>query len=156
MVDEQTFLREVAAMERTLYRVSIGLLHNRQDCADVVQEALSKAWARRGSAQEQWFRPWLTRIVINECHNHWRRGKRLVVSEKVEPPPEQAAVPNLELRQALDALPEKWRLPLTLHYLEGFSVAEIARITHTAEGTVKSRLHKARAMLKAEWEADEE
>ena len=119
------------------------------------QEALSKAWARRGSAQEQWFRPWLTRIVINECHNHWRRGKRLVVSEKVEPP-EHTDVPNLELRQALDALPEKWRLPLTLHYLEGFSVAEIAHMTHTAEGTVKSRLHKARAMLKAEWEADEE
>ncbi len=156
MIDEQTFLREVTDMERLLYRVSRNLLSSPQECEDVVQEALTKAWAKRSRAQSEWFRPWLVRIVVNECHNRWRRKKRLFLMESVEMPEQEAGVPNQELRQVLDALPEKLRLVLTLHYLEGFSVAEIAQITHAAEGTVKSRLHEARLRLKAEWEEGEQ
>lgn len=78
----------------------------------------------------------------------------VLLSEMQETAPRESA-PNDRLRQALEALPEQSRLLLTLHYLEGFSIAELASITHVAEGTVKSRLYKARAQLKAEWEADE-
>ena len=60
-----------------------------------------------------------------------------------------AALP--ELADALEALPEKLRLPLTLHYLEGFSVEEIARILRIPAGTVKSRLHQARSQLRVQW-----
>ena len=94
------------------------------------------------------------RILINQCHDQQRRKKRVVLLSEMEESPRDAA-PNERLRQALEALPEKSRLLLTLHYLEGFSIAELASITHAAEGTVKSRLHKARTQLKAEWEADE-
>lgn len=154
MVDEQTFLREVSEMERMLYRVSRSMLPSQHDCSDAVQEALAKAWAKREKAQPEWFRPWLMRILINQCHDQQRRKKRVVLLSEMEEPPRDAA-PNERLRQALEALPEQSRLLLTLHYLEGFSIAELASITHAAEGTVKSRLHKARAQLKAEWEADE-
>ena len=154
MVDEQTFLREVSEMERMLYRVSRSMLPSQHDCSDAVQEALAKAWAKREKAQPEWFRPWLMRILINQCHDQQRRKKRVVLLSEMEESPRDAA-PNERLRQALEALPEQSRLLLTLHYLEGFSIAELASITHAAEGTVKSRLHKARAQLKAEWEADE-
>lgn len=154
MVDEQTFLREVSEMERMLYRVSRSILPSQHDCSDAVQEALAKAWAKREKAQPEWFRPWLMRILINQCHDQQRRKKRVVLLSEMDEPPREAA-PNERLRQALEALPEQSRLLLTLHYLEGFSIAELASITHAAEGTVKSRLHKARAQLKAEWEADE-
>lgn len=155
MVDEQTFLREVTEMERMLYRVSRSMLPSQYDCSDAVQEALAKAWAKREKVQPEWFRPWLMRILINQCHDQQRRKKRLVLLDEIQETAPREPAPNERLRQALEALPEQSRLLLTLHYLEGFSIAELASITHAAEGTVKSRLYKARAQLKAEWEADE-
>lgn len=141
-MEEERFVSEVRAMERTLYRVARGYLRTWDECADAVQEALCKAWDKRKRVDESYFQPWLTRIVINECHNIGRRKKRLIpVAEPEREPAPEPALP--ELADALEALPEKLRLPLTLHYLEGFSVEEIARILRIPAGTVKSRLHQA-------------
>ncbi len=150
MVDEQTFVREVRDMERMLYRVSRSLLPTQDECADAVQEALTKAWAKRDHAQLAFFRPWLMRIVINECHNIHRRKKRVVLMHEVEPGRSAAAAPDDALRQTIAALPDSLRLPLLLHYLEGFSVADVAHILRVPEGTVKSRLYQARKHLWAE------
>lgn len=153
MIDEQTFIREIEAMERMLYRVSRSLLSSREECGDAVQEALGKAWAKRAYVEESYFRPWLMRIVINECHNIGRRKKRVTPVAEIAggscPAPD---VPDERLRMALDALPEKLRMPLVLHYLEGFTVTESARILHVPQGTVKSRLGLARECLRKKWE----
>ena len=149
-MEEERFVSEVRAMERTLYRVARGYLRTWDECADAVQEALCKAWDKRKRVDESYFRPWLTRIVINECHNIGRRKKRLIpVAEPEREPVPEPVLP--ELADALDTLPEKLRLPLTLHYLEGFSVEEIARILRIPAGTVKSRLHQARNQLRVQW-----
>ena len=138
-MEEERFVSEVRAMERTLYRVARGYLRTWDECADAVQEALCKAWDKRKRVDESYFRPWLTRIVINECHNIGRRKKRLI------------PVAEPEREPAPEALPEKLRLPLSLHYLEGFSVEEIARILRIPAGTVKSRLHQARNQFRVQW-----
>lgn len=155
MVDEQTFVSEVQDMERMLYRVSRGLLPSLADCEDAVQEALRKAWEKRGRVDAAYFRPWLMRIVINECHNLNRRRRRETpvseVSEEAAP-----SAPDPLLRQAVSALPDKLRIPLLLHHLEGFGVSDVARILRLPQGTVKSRLHQARKRLKDEWEEREE
>ena len=57
MIDEATFMDEVEAMERTLYRVSRSLLKSPEDCADAVQEALARAWARRGRVDADYDEP---------------------------------------------------------------------------------------------------
>ena len=152
-MEEERFVSEVRAMERTLYRVARGYLRTWDECADAVQEALCKAWDKRKHVDESYFRPWLTRIVINECHNIGRRKKRLIpVAEPEREPVPEPALPELaDALEALEALPEKLRLPLTLHYLEGFSVEEIARILRIPAGTVKSRLHQARNQLRVQW-----
>ena len=155
MVDEQTFVREAQAMERTLYRISRSYLPRWEDCADAVQEALGKAWAKRRQADPGYFRAWLTRIVINECHNCYRRQKRIVYAEQAEAGQNPAFDDAIALRQSLSTLPEKLRLPLLLHYLEGFSLKEVARILRLPIGTVKSRLHQARKALKLELEQED-
>ena len=152
MIGEEVFMREVEACERTLYRVSRAILHSDADCADAVQEALCKAWKHRDRAQEAYFRTWLTRIVINECRTVYRRRSRMGVVEAV---PEKAAPEqgvSLETRDALMRLSQAHRLVLTLHYLEGFSLAEIAKITHVPLGTVKYRIVQARKALRRELE----
>lgn len=154
MIDERTFMEEVERAERTLYRVSRSLLSSDADCRDAVQEALLKAWQRRDSLREAaYFRTWLVRILINECRMLRRRNRRVtpveVLPEREAPPPDEA------LRDALEALDERWRLPLVLHYLEGFRVEEVAKLLGIPSGTVKWRLSRARAALRAEWMEDE-
>lgn len=154
MVDEKTFVGEVTAMERTLYRVSRSILKNPADCADAVQEALKKAWENRSRAENGYFRAWLTRIVINECRNVQRQKRRVIPLAEI---PQNSLVdaPGTALRDAVFGLPEKLRLPLILNCLEGFTVAEAARMLRIPVGTVKWRLSKAREILRKELDETE-
>ena len=79
----------------------------------------------------------------------------MIVAETL---PDQAAPEDhdLETRLMLDSLPEKQRVPLVLHYLEGFSLEEISRVLHISVGIVKYRMHQARKKLRVEWNGKEE
>ena len=145
-MDEREFSERVAAMERKLYRVSFALLRSDADCADAVQEALLKAWrALAWLRREEYFETWLTRIAINECMRILRmRRHALELDERLSAP----EPPDAGLRDALMALDMQLRLPVVLHYVNGFDIAETARILHLPQGTVKSRLYRARARLR--------
>ena len=149
-MDKQEFSRRVLAVEGRLYRISYGMLHNAQDQMDAVQEAVLKAWQNLGRLRrEEFFETWLTRILINECHNIQGARRRIAsVDELPEPaaPPEDG---NRALRDALLALDEALRLPLLLCYMEGYRVREIAKILRIPEGTVKSRIARAKRKLRA-------
>ncbi len=155
MIDEQFFVAEVRDMERTLYRVSRGYLRSADECADAVQEALCKAWKKHQTVTPERFRPWLMRIVINECRNIGRRKKRVQPMAEVEPV-QSDIVPSPDLADELSMLPEKLRVPLLLHYLEGIPLDGIAKILRLPIGTVKSRLHAARKALRVELEREDE
>lgn len=147
MLSREGFLALLMPCERSLYCVSRSILRSDADCADAVAEAISKAWAARARFREGApFRPWITRILINECRNIQRQRMRVlpvaVVFDRAEP------ARGEQLQDALSALPDQLRLPLVLHHLEGFSVAEIAAMLKTPSGTVKWRLSRARAQMR--------
>lgn len=154
------FTEYVLAQEQTLYRVARAMLRQEADQKDAVQETVAKAWAKLGSLRdERYFATWLTRILINECTNITRRRKRIVLMRDWEEDALKAHAEFAEptgIDEALDALPEKLRLPTVLHYMEGFSLSEIRELLHLPLGTVKSRLHDARITLKLELERNEE
>ena len=83
MMTDADFIREVQACERTLYRVSRTILSSDADCCDAVQEALTSAWKHRNDVQLRFFKTWLIRILINECHNIGRRLKRVNRKERL-------------------------------------------------------------------------
>ena len=142
------FSNKVLEMEPQLYRVAYGLLLNRTDCADVVQEALLRAWEKRNSLREEaYFKTWLTRILINECYSMLRRRKRAIPLDEL---PEPVAPPDAdhELHDAIARLDQKLRLPVVLHYMEGYSVGEVADMLRLPAGTIKTRLFKARKLLR--------
>ena len=146
----QEELLEIALeQERTLYRVARTLLRSDADCADAVQEALLKGLrgAERLRCQE-YFQTWMTRILINTCKDLLRRRKRTTTVALPESYPAPDGEEQRELYDALSAMDEKLRLPLVLHYLEDFSVREIAQMLKTPEGTVKRRLWLARNALR--------
>ena len=148
-MERTEFIRRVRACERRLYRVSRTMLRREADCEDAVQEALLRAWAKLDTLRnEAYFETWLIRILINQCRQLYRR----------QPPPEAALTESIPAREdadtplmdALMALPEKPRIALELHYIEGYSVKECARMLAVPEGTVKWRLSRGRALLKHE------
>lgn len=148
-MDKAEFTRWVLAAENRLYRISCGMLDSHQDRLDAVQEAVLKAWAKLDQLREEkYFETWLTRILINECHNlQHGRGRSLPLEDAPEPiaPPGE----NRELREAISQLSMELRLPILLYYMEGYKLREIAQILGIPDGTVKTRLLRAKKKLRA-------
>ena len=91
-MDKQTFSEAVQRMERSLYRVAMSYTGNVPDAADVVQEALLRAWNRRDTLRdERYFDTWLMRVVINESKTLLRRRRRVL--PMAQPPELRAAEP---------------------------------------------------------------
>jgi len=144
MTDE-AFVQAITAMIRTLYRVCYAQLRSAQDREDAVQEALCRAWEKRSQLRdERYLNTWVIRILINECRNIQRKSRN--DEELAEIPVLQDV--DKELHDAILNLPEKLRLPLVLHYMEGYRVKEVATILRIPQGTVKTRLAAGRRELK--------
>jgi RNA polymerase sigma-70 factor (ECF subfamily) len=149
-MDKSKFTRLVLDAEPTLYAVSKSILKNDHDCADAVQEAIIIAFGKLGTLkQEQFFKTWLCRILINECYRLCRQRRRFVPFENyTKHEYTRDFTRDTEVYEALMKLGKKHRLVTVLHYIEGFKTSEIAKMLRIPEGTVKSRLSKAREKLK--------
>jgi RNA polymerase sigma-70 factor, ECF subfamily len=143
-----------------LYVYVFELLHNEQTALDVVQETFINATRYLGSLRDDAkFGSWLFSIAHQKCQQHWRKphrdeplddsfaelpGDELLPGELLIRTEQQEEFMNL-----LNQLPEIHRSALLLHFLEEFSLEEIAGITGVSVGTVKSRLHYAKKSLRA-------
>ena len=153
-MDNQEFQNRVRACERRLYATAYLLLHVTADCEDAVQEAVLRAWQRLpGLLNPQYFETWLTRIVINECKSQLRRRSRRGETE-LSPQLAAPVSPEPELHAALTALKWKYRVVLTLKYVDGYTIEEIARILTLPRGTVASRLDQAKRLLRAQMKGE--
>ena len=155
---KDAFIREVRNAEAMLYHISKSILKNDSDCGDAVQETLLKAYEKLPMLKEEkFFRTWITRILINECKGILRKQKKVV--------PYEDYMGNVRLSEenryhhlymAIMELPEDLRILVTLYYIEGFSQKEISEILEIPEGTIKSRLSRARDFLKTQLSDEEE
>ncbi len=142
------FARRIVEMQGTLWRVSCTILRQEADREDAVQSCIERAWRKRTLLRDEGkFAPWVTRILINECYGILRRYKR---ETPVEAIPDMPAPPtaNHDLYRFFTGLPEKLRLPMVLHYVEGHDLKTIAAILHLPLGTVKTRLMRGREHMK--------
>ena len=149
-MDKDAFAVRVTAMQQSLYRVAASYLRGEADRLDAVCEAVARAWEKRGTLRdERLFATWLTRILIRECVNIQRRQRRTV---PVETLPEQAQEDESDavqsLREAIEALPQRQRTMVVLHYMEDYDVREVARIMGTTRGAVCAGLSRARETLR--------
>lgn len=140
-----------------LYRLSFSYMKNKEDAEDVVQEVFTKYFCGlhfpMNSEQEK---AWFLRVTINQCHDTLRK-KKYRMHASLEDAKEVANVEETDtahLYDALQKLPEKYRGVVLLHYLEGYSVVEIATILQLSESAVKMRLKRGREFLKEELEKE--
>ena len=145
-MDREAFGQAIIAMLPMLHRIAFSQLPQAADREDAVQETIRRAWEKCGNLrQERYLKTWVVRILLNVCSTIRRRGQRALPAEWM---PEQQQRRETPLLDALMSLPEKHRLPLQLHYIEGCSVDETARILGIPAGTVKSRLSRGREKLR--------
>jgi RNA polymerase sigma-70 factor (ECF subfamily) len=158
---DEAFTRIVNQHARFLYRVAHSLLRHPQDAEDAVQDALLKLYRGEGWRAMQDERAFLARVVWRAALD--RRSARSigVDEERVEqqdsrPTPDRAAADSDEralLHELVDALAEDLRQPLLLSAVEELSSREIGELMGLPEGTVRTRLMRARAKLKSAFEA---
>ena len=151
-MDKETFASRVSAMETRLYRMASAYLHGEHDRLDAISDAILKAWQKQYTLKnEAYFETWLTRILIRECIDAQRKQKRMIPVEQMPNRIDESTggESGYLLRCALQEIPEKFRLPLLLHYMENYGVDEIARILSLSRGAVCSRLSRGRERLKS-------
>ena len=165
--DESAFAGLVRTHQDRLYRVALRMTGDGQDAQDVVQEALLQAWLHlpefRGEAR---FATWVTRILINRCHNLQRdRRPTDPLPDDVGSTPGMPREPAAEtvavgahrrdaVRRALLSLPLDQRAPLVLTAFGGYTHADVGRILGISESAAKVRAHRARkalSILLREW-----
>jgi RNA polymerase sigma-70 factor (ECF subfamily) len=175
----ERFERDVLPLLTSLYGAALRLTRNQPDAEDLVQETYLRAYRGFAGFKEGTnLKAWLYRILTNSYINTYRKKQRepqitdgpddidewflfdRLGGRNVEGSAEEEVLnrmPDEAVKRAVESLPERFRLPVLLADVEGFSYKEIAEIMDTPIGTVMSRLHRGRkALEKALWETAKE
>jgi RNA polymerase sigma-70 factor (ECF subfamily) len=133
----------------SVLRLAFAYLKCRADAEDVAQEVfLAYAFKRPRYGSEPQKKAWLLRVTANKCKNQLKAARRrstVPLSESVSALPDK----DNELLSVVFALDEKYRIPIHLHYYEGYSIAEIAQLMRAKPATVGTWLARGRSLLKA-------
>ena len=143
--------REQEALRGFLLALCCG---NKDDADDLAQDALVKAYLSLAGYQEKGqFRSWLFKIAYNNFLNHKASCRTMESLDEartlVSSTATDSSFEHQDLYLALRTLPPKVRSAITLFYLNGYSIKEIAKITDASEGAVKTQLSRGRDKLKA-------
>lgn len=168
---ERTRAGESAAFDELTHRHGPGLarfvtlqIGDADDGQSLAQEALTRAYAGLGKFETNLsFAAWLRGIALNLCRNYLRdrnRHARVVGPERLSDAPAREGQrhgvlsgilrreSNDQTMQAIAQLPDALREAFVLHFIEGMDYAEMSRIAGVAEGTLRVRAHRARALLR--------
>jgi RNA polymerase sigma-70 factor (ECF subfamily) len=152
--DQGAFSDLVRRHETRVYNVAYRLVGNADDAREASQEAfLTCVRKLRGFRFDSAFGTWLYRVTANASYDLLRRRKR--APTPVEELPEEASTVDeaegtalgVDVHDALQRIPEDFRLVIVLHDLQGVPYDEVAEIVGVPVGTVKSRLHRGRVAL---------
>ena len=148
--DREAFLSLINENRLNIYRVAKGILSNEHDIEDAIQNTIIKSFEKISTLKnDNFFRTWIIRILINECNNILRKNKKIVSFEEVVVDEKYNDIyENMDLTNAIASLTEDLRVITVLYYFEDMSTVEIAKLLGIPEGTVRSRLSRAREKLR--------
>lgn len=158
--DKEAFGALVEKYKDMVFNLAYRLTGNRSDASDIFQESFINVWLSiRDFKGKSSFPTWLYRIVMNVffqfCRDAKRRREKFVdLSTDLSPSPKtpdkilEEKLLQEEIQKKIAILPEVFKAPLVFYDLEGLSYKETAEILKVSEGTVKSRIYRARCLLR--------
>lgn len=144
----------------SMYRVAFGILKSDEEISDAISNTIVIIFEKIQTLRnEEFFKTWLIRILINECYKICKQNKKIVYLENCngETLSYNDTYGDFEIRDIVNKLDKDLKEIVILYYFEDFSVKQISKILKIPEGTVKSRLSRARStlekkLLKDNWE----
>ena len=166
--DDEAFGVLVKKYKTKVYHLAYSLTQDAQAADDLAQEVFIKAYFALDKFREKSeFGTWIYRIAVNHCRDFLRKKNRMtqipleniigkISAQEDDPHPEEKDKEEEQRREtvhtAIQTLPDKYRVILSLRDIQDFSYNEIIKILDISPGTVDSRLHRARKMLRKKLE----
>ncbi|MBQ5337347.1 MAG: sigma-70 family RNA polymerase sigma factor [Oscillospiraceae bacterium] len=148
MNSKEQFGQLVMKYKESLFFTAKSILRNDTDAEDAVCSAIMKAFENFSQLREQqYFKSWITRIVINEAYAICRKNKNLQSMEEMTTEPAYSDYHD-EMWEIVNTLDEEFRTVIIMFYYNDIPINEIAEYLDIAPGTVKSRLNRGRKKLK--------
>ena len=146
--NQEAFAKLIEQEKLKLYKTGISILKNDDDTCDAIQETLISAYKSLNSLKNnEYFSTWIMRILINKCYDIIRKNKKVTyINEKMkkEDTYYEIYLQESDLENVLNQIDNDLKTVTVLYYYDEFSVNEISEILNIPEGTVKSRLSRAR------------
>ena len=134
----------------TVYRVAYSIIQNPAECEDITQDIFLKLYqSNRSFNSDEHAKAWLIRVAINKAKDYLRSHRHKHTEELSDISAQLDSNENSDLAYALEALDEKYRIAIYLHYYEGYGVRDMAKLLGITESNAKTRLKRAREKLKA-------
>ena len=147
--DDQAFVELMERCKSGMYKVARSYLKDDADIADAIQETVINCYEHIGRLKNaDYFKTWLTRILINNCKDILAAGKRVYPLEQIEEQENTCMeMQNYEFQELMNSLDEKYRIVMVLYYSEGYQTGEIAELLEIPRSTVQTRLQRGREKL---------
>lgn len=149
---KEEFSNLIKEYKSYLYKTAYLYVKNEQDALDIYQETIYKAYISiRKLKKPEFFKTWITRILINNANDKLKdKNKDNILLDETLQSNENEAISieeKIDLYKAIDSLNEKYKTPIILKYFHDMSIKEIANVMDCKENTVKSYIHRAKAIL---------
>ena len=149
---EKQVRKYIVDNKESLYRFAYTYVKNEDDALDIVHDAVCKSLVNINTLKNiDSIKPWIYQIVSNCAIDYIRKNKKYVaISDEIQ---DENAIgydtyEDIDLQEALERLPEKYRVVIVLRYFEDMKIGDIAELLNENENTIKTRLYKGLSKLK--------
>lgn len=154
--DKEAFIKVINQYTQDMYKVAKARLNSEEDIGDAIQDTILSAYKNICVLKETtYFKTWIIKILINKCNDIINKNKKIVYVEEYYDysnnnlsTDNTTVEENIIFSETLSTLSEDYRLVVVLYYVDGYNTREISEILSEKEGTIKSRLSRARQQLK--------
>ncbi len=156
--DSEAFTQLLLSMEKDLYCIAKSRINNENDIDDILQETMIIAYLNIKKLKNNcFFKTWIIRILINNCNKLYKRKKHQSlddneVFQKIGS--FEIDLSNIEFENFIAFLSEDERTILTLYYYLGYTTKQIAEILHKREGTICSKISRAKVKIKEKYKGE--
>lgn len=154
--DAFTYL--ILNIEKDLYCIAKSKIENENDIEDIIQETMLIAFLNiKKLKNNSFFKTWIIRILINNCNKFYKRKKHNSLEEDKNLPKigsTEIDLSNIEFENFISFLNDEERMILTLYYYLGYTTKEISEILNKKEGTIASKISRAKVKIKEKYKGE--